>query len=118
MLKKLSRLFVIKTRFEAFLVIYAIALGAIMRGQAYMRDVPGVAGTVLFLACLGVVFIAGAKLLDAVRPAKPQIKAGPWRVPVRRPEPALAARTQRSARRPWHSSNRPAPRPAPHRAHP
>jgi hypothetical protein len=31
MLKKLARLFVIKTRFEAFAIIYAIAVGAVGR---------------------------------------------------------------------------------------
>jgi hypothetical protein len=33
MLNKIGRLFTIKTRLEAWLVIYAIALGAVERGQ-------------------------------------------------------------------------------------
>jgi len=78
MRKKLTRLFTIKTRFEAFLVIYAIALGAVERGVAYLETYPGIGGWLLFLACTGVVFIAGAKLLDAVRPEQPQVAAGPY----------------------------------------
>ena len=36
MLRKISRLFVIKTRFEAFLIIYALALGATEDGEAFV----------------------------------------------------------------------------------
>ena len=68
MWRRVGRLFTIKTRFEAFLVIYAIALGAVERGRLYLQTYPGVGGWLLFLACTGVVFIAGAKLLDSVRP--------------------------------------------------
>lgn len=75
---KLARLFTIKTRFEAFLVIYAIALGAVERGVSYLHIYPGIGGWLLFLACTGVVFIAGAKLLDAVRPEQPHVSAGPY----------------------------------------
>ena len=78
MRKKLARLFTIKTRFEALLVIYAIALGAVERGVTYLETYPGAAGWLLFMACTGVVFIAGAKLLDAVRAAPPQVAAGPY----------------------------------------
>jgi hypothetical protein len=67
MRKRIARLFTIKTRFEAFLVIYAIAIGAVERGQRYLDTYPGVGGKLLFLACTGVVFVAGAKLLDAIR---------------------------------------------------
>ena len=59
MLSKIGRLFVIKTRFEAWLVIYAIALGAVERGQHYLATYPGVGGWLLACACTGVVFIAG-----------------------------------------------------------
>jgi len=45
MLDKIGRLFIIKTRFEAFLIIYALALGAVERGSAYL---------------------AGAKMLDCI----------------------------------------------------
>ena len=67
-LRKIGRLFVIKTRLEAFLVTYAIAVGAVERGVHYMQNYPGNGGVLLAAACLGVPFIAGAKLLDSVRP--------------------------------------------------
>ena len=70
MLKKIGRLFTIKTRFEAWLVIYAIALGAVERGRLYLETYPGFGGWMLAAACTGVVFIAGAKLLDSVRPPR------------------------------------------------
>ena len=68
MLRKIGRLFVIKTRIEAWFVIYAIALGAVERGRHYLDVYPGSWGYALALACTGVVFLAGAKLLDSVRP--------------------------------------------------
>ncbi len=71
MSKRIARLFTIKTRFEAFLVIYAIAVGAVERGRHYMETYPGNSGILLAVICTGVVFIAGAKLLDSVRPAEP-----------------------------------------------
>ena len=101
MLKKFGRLFTIKTRFEAWLVIYAIALGAVERGQHYLATYPGWGGWLLALACTGVVFIAGGKLLDSVRPAQPAIVGGPYAAPVRR-----RAFTGRS--RPTRLPNRPA----------
>lgn len=67
MLRKIGRLFVIKTRFEAFLIIYALALGATARGSAYLEQYPGVGGQLLFLATTGAVFLGGAKILDAIR---------------------------------------------------
>ena len=67
-LRKIGRLFVIKTRLEAYLVTYAIAVGAIERGIHYLQNYPGNGGLLLAAACLGVPFIAGAKLLDSVRP--------------------------------------------------
>jgi hypothetical protein len=68
MWKKFKRLFVIKTRFEACAIIYALALGAVTRGEAYLKEYPGFAGYLLFAACTGAVFMAGAKLLEATRP--------------------------------------------------
>ena len=68
MRKRVARLFTIKTRFEAFLVTYAIAVGAVERGLHYMQQYPGTMGVVLALCCTGVVFLAGGKLLDSVRP--------------------------------------------------
>ena len=67
MLGKLGRLFVIKTRLEAFLIIYALALGAVERGSVYLHRFPGVGGKLLFLACTCAVFLAGAKILDCLR---------------------------------------------------
>jgi hypothetical protein len=84
MLRKVGRLFTIKTRWEAWLVIYAIALGAVERGQHYLQTYPGFGGWLLALACTGVVFVAGGKLLDSVRPARPAISAGPFAAPLRR----------------------------------
>ena len=75
MRKRLARLFTIKTRTEALLVTYAIAVGAIERGFQYMENYPGYAGLVLAAACLGVPFIAGAKLIDSVKPTKVAIAA-------------------------------------------
>ena len=65
MLKKALRLFVIKTRFEAWAIIYALAVGAVARGLHYRDQYPGVGGWLLFAACTGAVFMAGAKILDA-----------------------------------------------------
>ena len=67
MLRKVSRLFTIKTRFEAFVLIYALALGATTRGTAYLEQYPGWFGYLLFFACTGAVFLAGAKILDCLR---------------------------------------------------
>ena len=84
MIRKLGRLFTIRTRWEAWLVIYAIALGAVERGQHYLATYPGWGGWLLAAACTGVVFLAGAKLLDAVRPAEPAMATGPYAAPTQR----------------------------------
>jgi hypothetical protein len=68
MLKKLGRLFIIKTRFEAMAVIYALALGAVTRGSQYLEQYPGFSGYLLFAACTGAVFMAGARILETIRP--------------------------------------------------
>ena len=65
-MERIKSLFTIKTKFEAFLVIYALALGATERGVVYMHTYPGVGGQLLALACSGAVFMAGAKILDAL----------------------------------------------------
>ena len=67
MLRKIGRLFQIKTRFEAFLIIYALSLGAVQRGSVYLTQYPGFGGKLLFLACTGAVFMAGAKMLDCLK---------------------------------------------------
>lgn len=65
-MEQIKRLFTIKTKFEAFLVIYALALGATERGVVYMQQYPGTGGHLLAIACAGTVFMAGGKILDAV----------------------------------------------------
>lgn len=65
-MNRIKRLFTIKTKFEAFLVIYALALGATERGIVYMQQYPGMGGHLLALACTGTVFMAGGKIIDAV----------------------------------------------------
>ena len=80
---RVKRLFTIKTRFEAYLVIYAIALGAIERGRHYLDVYPGFSGWLLAGACTGVVFVAGAKLLDSVM-AQPAVAARPVPIAQRR----------------------------------
>lgn len=96
MLRKIGRLFTIKTRFEAWLIIYAIALGAVERGRHYLEIYPGWEGWMLAAACTGVVFLAGARLLDSVRPAaNAAVRSGPYpallkrRAPIGRSRPTL-----------------------------
>ena len=84
MLSKIGRLFTIKTRFEAWLVIYAIALGAVERGRHYLEVYPGWTGWMFAVLCTGVVFLAGGKLLDSVKPATPAIAMGPYGAELRR----------------------------------
>ena len=63
---KISSLFVIKTKFEAFAVIYALALGAVERGVHYLSQDPGIGGWLLFAVCPIAVLMAGARILDSV----------------------------------------------------
>ena len=82
MLKKIARLFVIKNRFEAYAIIYALAVGAVTRGLHYLDIYPGAFGYLLFAACTAAVFMAGAKILDAVAPKRrpgEERRAGPDR---------------------------------------
>ncbi|MCB5424987.1 hypothetical protein H0274_06950 [Altererythrobacter sp. CC-YST694] len=67
MFARIRRLFTIKTRVEAFLIIYALALGAVERGSVYLTQYPGFGGKLLFLACTGAVFMAGGKMLDCLK---------------------------------------------------
>ncbi len=48
------------------MITYALGLGAAKRGQEYMIQYPGNIGKVFFLLCTGAVFIAAAKMLQAV----------------------------------------------------
>ena len=101
MLKRLGRLFTIKTRFEAWAVIYVIALGAVERAQHYLATWPGFGGWLLAAACTGVVFVAGGKLLDAVRPAR-EAASVPYAPPLRRRTPVSRNRPRL---RPRHSGS-------------
>ena len=67
MLNRLLRAFVIKSRFEAWAVIYALAMGATTRGLHYLEVYPGAGGWLLFSACTAAVFMAGAKILDCLK---------------------------------------------------
>ena len=89
---RLARLFTIKTRTEAFLVTYAVALGAIERGVHYLETYPGAGGLLLFLACTGVVFLVGGILLDSVKTAPAAVRANEppqRRSPISRSRPRL-----------------------------
>lgn len=66
MWSRIARLFVIKTKFEAFLVIYALGAGAIERGVQYLHQYPGYGGWLLFAASPVAVFMAGARILESV----------------------------------------------------
>jgi hypothetical protein len=76
MFSKIGRLFVIKSPVEAYLIIYALALGAVERGTAYLTIYPGWGGRLLFLACTCAVFMAGGKILDCLKHEK-RIKENP-----------------------------------------
>ena len=51
MWNRIARLFVIKTKFEAFLIIYGLGSGAVARGMHYRALYPGTQGWMLFAAC-------------------------------------------------------------------
>lgn len=103
MLKKIARLFVIKTRLEAYLVTYAIAIGAAERGSHYLQTYPGNGGVILAIACMGVPFVAGAKLLDSVRPVPATVSPSMELMP-RRPAPRRVSRSRPRDRRSAHGS--------------
>ncbi len=63
---KFRRLFTLKTKFEVYLVIYALAVGACERANVYLDQYPGYFGLLLALACTGSVFLAGGLMIDAV----------------------------------------------------
>ncbi|KQN03762.1 MULTISPECIES: hypothetical protein [unclassified Sphingomonas] len=66
MLDRLKSLFTIKSKFEAFLVIYGLAVGAVERGLHYVQLYPGIGGWLLFAVCPIAVFMAGARILDSI----------------------------------------------------
>jgi hypothetical protein len=65
-LRFIRRLFTVKTRFEAFLIIYALGLGASERGIHYMQMMPGWPGKMMAVACTGAVFLGGGLIIDAI----------------------------------------------------
>ena len=67
---RFARLFIIKTKFEAFLVIYGLGLGAVERGMHYLQQYPGYGGWMLFAACPIAVFMAGGRIIDSVDSAR------------------------------------------------
>lgn len=88
MWNRFKRLFVIKTRWEAYAVIYGLALGATERGFHYMATYTGLGGYLLFVACAAAVFMAGAKILDATRVRSPNVERR--RAPVEPQTPSLS----------------------------
>lgn len=74
MFKRVADLFRIKTKFEAFLVIYGLGMGAVERGFHFVQQYPGVGGWLLFCACPIAVFMAGGRLLDSID--QDRVKAG------------------------------------------
>lgn len=70
MWSRIARLFTIKTKFEAFLVIYGLGVGAVERGVHYVEQYPGIMGWVMFSVCPIAVFMAGARILDSVERAQ------------------------------------------------
>ena len=70
MWNRIARLFTIKTKFEAFLVIYGLGLGAVERGIHYLHQYPGVGGWLLFAACPIGVLMAGGRIIDSIDHAR------------------------------------------------
>jgi hypothetical protein len=66
MFERIRSLFIIKTKFEAFLIIYGLATGAVERGMHYLHQYPGLSGKLLFALCPLAVFMAGGKILDSL----------------------------------------------------
>ncbi|UIJ47252.1 hypothetical protein LZK98_10055 [Sphingomonas cannabina] len=66
MWRRIKNLFTIKTKFEAFLVIYGLGTGAVERGIHYLHQYPGPGGWLLFAVCPIAVFMAGARILDSL----------------------------------------------------
>jgi hypothetical protein len=65
-MQRIARLFTIKTKFEAFLVIYGLGVGAVERGLHYLDRYPGFGGKLLFAVCPIAVFMAGSRILDSL----------------------------------------------------
>ena len=70
MYHRIARLFTIKTKFEAFLIIYGLSVGAVERGVHYLTLYPGIGGKLMFALCPIAVFMAGGRVLDSVEYAR------------------------------------------------
>ncbi|WP_448657540.1 hypothetical protein ACPVPU_08730 [Sphingomonas sp. CJ99] len=70
MFQRLARLFTIKTKFEAFMVIFGLANGAADRGTHYLVQYPGWLGWFMFCLCPIAVFMAATRILDSVERAQ------------------------------------------------
>lgn len=66
MFTRVKRLFSIRTKFEAYLVIYGLAMGAAERGVHYLGQYPGTGGWLLFGLCPLAVFMAGSHIIDSL----------------------------------------------------
>ena len=66
MWSRVARLFTIKTKFEAFVVIYGLGVGATERGVHYLQQYPGYEGKLLFALCPLAVFVAASHILHSV----------------------------------------------------
>ncbi|HWK35807.1 hypothetical protein [Sphingomonas sp.] len=69
MWRRVRNLFIIKTKFEAYLVIFGLGNGAVERGVHYLHQYPGFGGWLLFAVCPIAVFMAGGRILDSLDPA-------------------------------------------------
>lgn len=76
MWSRIKSLFTIKTKVEAFLVIYGLAVGATERGVHYLHQYPGYGGWLLFAVCPIAVFMAGGKIIDALDYERERRRAG------------------------------------------
>ena len=104
--QRVGRLFVIKTRWEAWAVTWAIALGAAERGKHYLALYPGAIGWMFFGICCLVVFVAGAKLLDATPKASAKLRAAPARTTTQRRLRPISRSRPRAFRRDVGSGSR------------
>ena len=73
MWSRVVSLFTIKTKFEAFLVLYGLATGATERGVHYLQQYPGTGGWLLFAVCPLAVFMAGARILDSIERERAEV---------------------------------------------
>ncbi|MCW2366239.1 MULTISPECIES: hypothetical protein [unclassified Sphingobium] len=65
-MRKIARLFTIRTKFEAYLAIFGVAMGATARGAHYLEVYPGFPGYLLYASCCGAVMIVGGLMIDGV----------------------------------------------------